>query len=70
MVSSQDQSVFSAGAVDLKNLLPDSISCPLIPGVIQIGLLRCPDLDPAAMERIKVVGPGNMTVEGNRIELG
>ena len=69
MISCQDQSVLSAGAVDLKQLLPDGICCSLVPGIVDIGLLCGPDLDPALMKRIEVISPGDMAVKGDGIEL-
>jgi len=69
MVSCQDQGILSACAVDLKHLLPDGICSSLVPGIVDVGLLRGPDLDPASMKRIEVIGPGDMAVKGDGIEL-
>ena len=69
MVTRQDQDMLCAGGLDLEQLLADGIGGTLIPGGGGERLLGGPDLHPARMEGVEIIGLGNVAMEGYRIEL-
>ena len=70
MVASQDEHIFCPGGDDFKELFSNCICRPLVPVGGFCGLLCSPNLHPSGMEIIKLVGPGDMPVQRNRIKLG
>ena len=69
MITSEDQDILRTGGLNFKQLLAHRVRGALIPGLRLKGLLGGPDLHPARMERVEVIGLRNMTVEGYGIEL-
>jgi hypothetical protein len=56
--------------LDLKQLFADSVCCSLVPFHALHGLFGRPDLHPARVEGVKIIGVGDMPVQRDGIELG
>ena len=66
----QDIVVFEPWIQDIGFIVSDSIRCALIPLFAHQRLLRCKNLDEPAAVRIKAVRLGNMSIQGDGVELG
>jgi hypothetical protein len=69
MIARQDQRVFRGSRADFVDLLAHGIRGALVPFGMAHGLLGGPDLHPAGMEGVKLVGAGDVPVQADRVEL-
>jgi len=69
VIARQDEHIFGAGGANFVELLAHGIGSALVPVFAGDGLLRRPDLHPAEVEGIKLVGAGDMPVQRHRVEL-
>ena len=61
--------MFCSGSLDLKQLLANCICCALIPVGTFNRLLGSPNLYPTLIKKIKIIGAGDVTMQGHRVEL-
>ena len=72
MVPSKNQDIIvcQSWIENIGLIVLDGIRCALIPLFAHQRLLRCEDLDEPAAIRIKAVRLRNMSIQGDRVELG
>jgi len=70
VIACQNQHILRTAGTDLPDLFANRISRALVPVGVFDGLLCRPDLHPPAMEVVKIVGTGDVPVQGDRKKLG
>ena len=70
VIASQNEHERHTRRLYLNQLFAYRISRTLIPIGCLRGLFGCPNLHPASMEHVKIVGARDVAVQGNGIELG
>ena len=69
LIARQDQHMVDPGLLQIAQMLAHGIGRSLVPQLFFVGLLGRQDFDEAFAKRVEVVGPANVAVQADRIEL-